>query len=201
MSASTALSLQERAYELARQDFEHTIEHLDSEEACSMTHSELERMLEKKGRELMRKLLQEHLDNRSPGKCDEPVCGADGVERPRVRPQRRELETVLGTVSVKRSGYGQEGVESLHPLDAELNLPDERYSLELRRRVAEEAAKSSFEETLESIGKNTGGHVPKRQVEQLVMRAAQDFDAFYETRHGTAATDKGVGSVDRKSVV
>ena len=52
MSASTALSLQERAYELARQDFEHTIEHLDSEEACSMTHSELERMLEKKGREL-----------------------------------------------------------------------------------------------------------------------------------------------------
>jgi len=195
MSLSTALSLQERAYELARQDFEHTIEHLDSEEACSMTHSELERMLEKKGRELMRKLLQEHLDNRSPGKCDEPVCGADGVERPRIRPQRRKLETVLGTVSVKRSGYGQEGVESLHPLDAELNLPDERYSLELRRRVAEEAAKSSFDETLESIGKNTGGHVPKRQVEQLVMRAAQDFDAFYETRHGTAATDKGVGSV------
>jgi hypothetical protein len=73
-------------------------------------------------------------------------------------------------------------VESLHPLDAELNLPDERYSLEMRRRVAEEAAKSSFDETLESIGKNTGGHVPKRQVEELVMRAAQDFDAFYQTR-------------------
>jgi hypothetical protein len=195
MSVSTALSLQERAYELARQDFEHTIEHLDSEEACSMTHSELERMLEKKGRELMRKLLQEHLDNRSPGKCDEPVCGADGVERPRVRPQRRNLETVLGTVSVKRAGYGQEGVESLHPLDAELNLPDERYSLELRRRVAEEAAKSSFDETLESIGKNTGGHVPKRQIEELVKRAAADFDVFYDTRHGSTAEGQGTGSV------
>jgi hypothetical protein len=195
MSVSTALSLQERAYELARQDFEHTIEHLDSEEACSMTHSELERMLEKKGRELMRKLLQEHLDNRSPGECDEPVCGADGVERPRVRPQRRKLETVLGTVSVKRSGYGQEGVESLHPLDGELNLPDERYSLELRRRVAEEAAKSSFDETLESIGKNTGGHVPKRQIEELVKRAAVDFDVFYDTRHGSTAEGQGTGSV------
>ena len=37
-----------------------------------MTHSELERELEKKGRELMRKLLQEHLDNRGPGQCDDP---------------------------------------------------------------------------------------------------------------------------------
>ena len=105
-----------------------------------MTHSELERELEKRGRELMRKLLQEHLDNRGSGQCDQPVCGADGVERPRVRPQERKLETVFGTVSVGRAGYGQQGVDSLHPLDAELNLPDEKYSLELRRRVAEEAA-------------------------------------------------------------
>jgi hypothetical protein len=43
----------------------------------------------------------------------------------------------------------KKGAESLHPLDAELNLPDERYSLELRRRVAEEAAKNSFDETLD----------------------------------------------------
>jgi hypothetical protein len=80
-------------------------------------------------------------------------------------------------------------------LDAELNLPDERYSLEMRRRVAEEAAKSSFDETLESIGKNTGGHVPKRQVEELVMRAAVDFDAFYQTRQALPGEDQGAGSV------
>jgi len=39
MSVSTALSLQERAHELARQDFEHIVDRLDSKEACSMTHS------------------------------------------------------------------------------------------------------------------------------------------------------------------
>lgn len=33
MSALTAVSLQERAYEMARQDFEHIVEHLDSKEA------------------------------------------------------------------------------------------------------------------------------------------------------------------------
>jgi hypothetical protein len=94
----------------------------------------------------------------------------------------------------------------LHPLDAELNLPDERYSLELRRRVAEEAAKSSFDETFESIGKTTGAHVPKRQIEELVKQAALDFDAFYEMPQGQPAVDDHnssimVISVDGKGVV
>ncbi len=196
MTALAKLSSLEQSYDQARQEFEHIVAYLDSKETSAMTHSELERELEKKGRELMRKLLQDHLDNRSPGQCDDPpVEGADGVVRSRVRLQERELETVFGTVSVERAGYGQHGVQSLHPLDAELNLPDERYSLEMRRRVAEEAAKSSFDETLESIGKNTGGHVPKRQVEELVMRAAQDFDAFYQTRQALPGEDQGASSV------
>jgi hypothetical protein len=206
MNALAQLSSLEQAYERARENFEHIVGYLGSEEASSMTHSELERELEKKGRELMRILLEEHLEARGPGQCAKPVRGADGVERSRARLQERNLETVFGTVLVERVGYGQEGTESLHPLDAELNLPDELYSLELRRRVAEEAAKSSFDETLESIGKTTGGHVPKRQLEELVMRAAQDFDAFYEMRQGQPAVGETSGSVmvisvDGKGVV
>jgi hypothetical protein len=195
MNALAALSPLEQGYDQARENFKRIVGYLDSGEASSMTHSELERELEKKGRELMRTLLQEHLDNRGPGECDQCVEGADGLERSRVRLQERKLETVFGTVSVERAGYGRQGAESLHPLDGELNLPDERYSLELRRRVAEEAAKSSFDETLESIGKNTGSHVPKRQIEELVVRAARDFDAFYQRRHGSCGEGQGAGSV------
>ena len=62
-------------------------------------------------------------------------------QRTRTRTQRRALETILGTVEVERTGYGAEGEASLHPLDAQLNLPDERYSLEVRRRAALEASK------------------------------------------------------------
>ena len=109
MNALAELSPLEQDYDQARENFESRllggIEYLDSREASTMTHSELERELEKRGRELMRKLLQEHLDNRSPGQCDQPVKGADGVERPRVRLQERKLETVFGTVSVERAGY------------------------------------------------------------------------------------------------
>ena len=206
MGAVAALSSQERCYEQAREEFEHIVRYVDSAEVRSMTHSELERELEKKGRELMRKLLQEHLQARGPGQCAQPVRSADGVERTQVRVQERKLETIFGTVAVERAGYGRQGSQSLHPLDAELNLPDKKYSLELSRRVAEEAAKSSFDETFESIGKITGGHVPKRQIEELVMRAAVDFDAFYETRQGQPAVVQHNGavmvlSVDGKGVV
>ena len=206
MKTLARLSSRERFYEQSRQDFEEIVGRLDSEEVRSMTHSEIERKLEKRGRELMRKMLQEHLESRGPGESAPPLKGSDGVERPRVRLQERALETIFGTVSVERAGYGQEGSRSLHPLDAELNLPQKKYSLELSRRVAEEAAKSSFDETLESLGKITGGHVPKRQIEELVRLAARDFDAFYETRQRQPAVVEAQGailviSVDGKGVV
>jgi hypothetical protein len=206
MNALAALSSRERLYDQSRQEFEDMVRHMDSEEARSMSHSDLERELEKMGRELMRKMLQEHLQSRGPGESAQPVRGSDGVERSRVRIQGRKLETIFGTVEVERAGYGQEGSQSLHPLDAELNLPDEKYSLELSRRAAEEAARSSFDETRESIGKTTGGHVPKRQIEEIVMRAARDFDAFYEMRQGQPTGGEQTSSilvitVDGKGVV
>jgi hypothetical protein len=106
--------------------------------------------------------------------------GTERTEQPRLH--ERSLGSVFGPVQVRRKGYGGEGLASLHPLDAELNLPAERYSHELRRRAAEEAAKGSFDEAVASLERHSGTKVPKRQLEQLVQRAAVDFDTFYEQR-------------------
>ena len=81
MNALAEVSPLEPVYDQARNNFEHIVGYLDSEEASLMTHSDLERELEKKGRELMRILLQEHLEARGPGQCKHPVRGVDGVER------------------------------------------------------------------------------------------------------------------------
>jgi hypothetical protein len=35
---------------------------------------------------------------------------------------------------------------------------------------------------VETITKTTGGHVAKRQAEEIAQRAARDFDSFYELR-------------------
>lgn len=177
---------------------------LESKEAAAMTHSELERELEEEGRELLRSFLQAHLDLRSPGEAQGAVCDAEGVERSQTAVHKRDLATVFGSVEVRRVGYGAEGSPSLHPLDGELNLPPERYSHELRRRAAEEAAKGSFDEAVETLARHTGTKVPKRQLEELVARAAEDFDAFYEQRSATEETASGslmVLSFDAKGVV
>lgn len=180
--------------------FEGMLGVLDSEKGYGMTISDLESVLEAQARELIRTMLQEHLNRRAPGEAQGPVRDADGIERDRMQYQERNLETVFGTVRVGRIGYGIEGSESLHPLDAALNLPEELYSLGVRRRVAEEAAKISFDEVEETIRRHTGAKVPKRQLRELVERAAQDFDLFYQTRRECAAAEEASGSIVAMSV-
>ena len=178
-----------KPFAAAEEKFEELKAKLESEGTQRMSHSDLERMLEQEGRELLRRMFQAHLDVRGPGEVTGPVVGADKVERTHVRLHERTLTTVFGTVGLARTGYGASGVESLHPLDAALNLPDERHSLEIRRRVAEAAAKGSFEEAAGALTRATGAPVAKRQTEQLAARAAADFDAFYEVRKQSPDVD------------
>ncbi len=155
---------------------------LTSPEAMNAPLDEIERMLRTQGRELLRVMMQTHFDQRAAQERPVEVQGADGVERAEIRRGARKVETEFGEVELDRNLYRARGVERIAPLDATMRLPDEKYSYELRRMVAEESAKSSFDEVVEVIEKRTGANVPKRQVEELVVRAAQDFDLFYRDR-------------------
>jgi len=202
---ATALAVMERdAFAAAAAHFGGMVDYLKSREAGELTESELERTLEQQIRELARQLIQAHLKTREPGEALGVVRGADGVERERARIHERGVKTIFGKVELSRLGYAAEGAPSLHPLDASLNLPAELHSLEVRRRAAEQAATQSFDETVASLERQIGTQVGKRQVEELVQRAAQDYDSFYEGR--PALDPEGTGSVlvvsaDGKGVV
>lgn len=182
MGAAEGLSGRADGFVLAEASFTGLVGRLRSEETARMSHSDLESLLEKEGREVLRQLLQAHLDLRSEARAEGPVVGADGIERTHHRPGARQLETLLGTVTVERSGHGARGAQTLFPLDAELNLPKETFSFGVRRRAAEEATRGSFEEAVNVLQKHSGARVAKRQVEEVVRRAAQDFDSFYLAR-------------------
>ena len=169
-------------YAASRQRFERLVDTMDSAKARAMTHRELEDLLTVEGREVLRELLQDHLTLRGPGRTAEPVVDREGVAHLHQRAQARDLETVFGTVRIERAGYGGRGLSSLHPLDAELNLPAERYSHGVRRRVAQEATRGSFDDAVEAVATTTGAHLPKRQAEALVVAAAADFESFYRER-------------------
>lgn len=155
---------------------------LASRETLEMTHGELERLLDKDGRELIRQLLQDHLDYRGTGEVRGDVVGARDVRRPHARRRERQLETIFGRVTVRRTGYSAHDAGTLFPRDAELNLPPELYSHGVQRRAADEVIKTSFDQAVTALASTTGASVPKRQVEELAGRAAEDFDAFYEGR-------------------
>lgn len=166
------------------------------------TADAVSQLLAKDGTALLRDLMQGFFDRRAAQERRVSVIGADGVERTEARTASRTIETPVGEIEVRRLLYQAPGVEGLAPLDAALGLPDEKYTHDVRRIVAEESAKSSFDEVVELIAKRTGARVPKRQVEELTVRAAQDFDAFYRDRlcEPEATDDLLVLSFDGKGI-
>ncbi len=170
------------AFEAARVQFAGMEKRLSSPEMMNATHGQLEEYVIEQGRELERRLLQAHLDLRAALEERVEVKGADGVRRTMTRPSKRALMTLLGSVDVHRLAYQARDVPGLHPVDAALNLPNEKYSHGVRRIVAENAALLSFDDVRHLLIRRTGACVPKRQIEELAVRAAVDFDAFYAER-------------------
>ncbi len=172
----------ENPFEFALCQFENMQDWLSSRESRVMTHHQVEEKLHKDGMELMRLMYQAHVDCRTDGDVGLSVIGADGVERTHKRLTSRPLESIFGRVTVGRVAYQARGAKSIFPKDAQLSLPQELYSHGVRKRMAKEAGRGSFEEGVEALQSATAAHLPKRQAQQLAERAAQDFDTFYELR-------------------
>jgi len=189
----------------SRRVFETILRGMEDDEARSLTHSDLEEYLLEKGPELMRQLVQEYLARRA---REEPrldvVRDAEGVERGSVENgHQRALTTVFGEVVVARKAYRQCGHPNLHPADGELNLPPEQYSHTLRKLAAIEASRGSYDEAVEAIQRQTRQRLGKRQAEELAIRSAVDFEAFYQAsaREPCRIEDVLVPSCDGKGIV
>lgn len=166
----------------SRQGMKKLEDDLTSAEALAAPLYEIERMMRAQGRELMRSMMQAHVDARTAQERPVTVHGADGIERVQTRQGARTVMTEFGEVVLERTLDQAPGVDALAPVDAALGLAEEKYSHEVRRIVAEESARAAFDEVVELVKKHTGAKVPKRQLEELAVRAARDFDAFYRER-------------------
>lgn len=164
----------------AEQKFFDLIHILESRYTSSMKFSDLEKLVEKEGRELLRLLLQAHVDSRGSGDIGTSLEGADGIIRTHRRIGERQIKSIFGAIECERLGYGKRNTESLFPKDSHLNLPENSHSYELQRRVALEVIKGSFDDAVESIAETTGQLIYKQQVEHIAVCVSADFDAFYQ---------------------
>ncbi|WKK26878.1 ISKra4 family transposase [Streptomyces olivoreticuli] len=165
-------------------------------ESATLPHQDLEDLIEVRGRELLRLLLQAHLDLRERREREqdeqagrEAVRGMDGKVRPHREPgHSRRLACVFGTVIVTRTAWRGRSMTSVRPLDADLSLPAGLHSHGLRRLAVREAVRGSYDQAKESVEGRCGKVLGKRQAERLVAGAARDIDSFYRRRVPLPAT-------------
>lgn len=136
--------------------------------------------------ELGRRLLQEHIDARGDGRVGERLRRQDGMRFSTKRPGTRHLETLFGEVTIDRVGYRHAGEASIFPKDGQMALPKKHYSYPVQQKVCREAIRSAYDEIDETLSEYTGAHVPKRQSLEVVTQAADDFEAFYQSRSASA---------------
>jgi hypothetical protein len=189
----------------SRELFESLVAGLAGSAAMGLAHAELEEHLQVRGRELLRCLLQDHLDLRGlREQRAEQVVGADEVARRSVeRGHTRGLLSVFGEVTVRRMAYRASGAPNLYPADAGLNLPVEKHSHGVRRLAAIEATRGSYQDAHDALVRSCGISVGKRQLEELTQRSAVDVDDFYAQRRPGPRPDSEllVLSTDAKGVV
>ena len=195
---------------LARYEFDSLEKWLYSSEAHSLPLRGVEVAEQRRGRELLRLLLQAHVESRGDGdvgvaiRVREPHNPNVQLIYTHKREHIRHLITIFGEIHVKRIGYGMEGGRrSIHPLDERLQLPRRKYSYEIQRLVVKKAVQGPFDEAVDGVCDATGAIIPKRSAEKILIDASADFISFYERRQGSVGEEGGsilVGSIDCKGI-
>jgi len=194
---------------LARYEFDTLEKWLYSSEAHSLPLRGVEVAEQRRGRELLRLLLQAHVESRGDGDVGAAirVCEPNSPDGHLIYTHKREhtrhLITIFGEIHVKRIGYSMEGRRNIHPLDEQLQLPGRKYSYEIQRLVVKKAVQGPFDEVIDAVYEATGVIIPKRSAEKIVIDASADFYSFYARRRGTGGERGGsilVGSIDCKGI-
>ncbi len=201
VTMEAVLALDGDRYLPARRGFEEVVAWLRGPGA-SLDHAALEEGLAGRGEELKRRLCQGWLDERSHAE-EREHARTPSSESVNVRSYTRQIECGFGRVALRRLGHEVAGQRASFPLDKQLNLPADLYSHPLRQRVVEEARDRAWDRAVERVDRTTGGHVPKRQAQELALKATQDFDEFYKQHEAPKAMGASahlLGSSDCKGV-
>jgi hypothetical protein len=163
----------------------------------------VETTLENDGREMLRHLLQEHIRHRGNGDVGDAIVTSRMRLLHRKRLDTRSMSTVVGDIRIPRMAYYASHHQAVHPLDEVLQLPRRGYSYELQRRMVMMAAQGPFDEAAAMVLDTMGRQIPKRSIQEILVDASVDFDAFYAQRtppHANHGDPIVVAAVDCKGI-
>jgi hypothetical protein len=162
-----------------------------SGEAAGLDHHALEETVLREGMELMRLLVQAHLDLRALREQRRgDVTDADGDARGTAEPGRRRSRVmVFGEVRTSRIGYRKKGKPDLCPQDGELGWGPRCYSAGVERRIARASALAPAGQAAAQVSAACAVTVPKRQAEEITLAFPADFESFYAARRPAPCPD------------
>ena len=142
---------------------------------------DMERLAVEESRKIGLGALQLAMDAQADAEMPLPgLTGADGERRGCREKSATTVVTMLGRVRVRRVAYRsrKKGVADLHWRDAVLNLPPCGYSWQLQRFAEMACRAGSFQHGHDLVLAATGVSAGKRQLEEILARAAADAEAF-----------------------
>lgn len=192
----------------AREAFNKLEEWTTSDEANGLPLHRIEREVDDRSREVLRLLMQGHLDGRGNGdvgpaiEVRDQVSGNVAIFTHRKQADR-DHRTVFGKVEVRRQAYSLPGERQLCPVDVLLQLQERSFSYEVQRLIVIEDVKGPYDETVETMARHTGLKISKLTCEEVLEEAAVDFDSFYRERTPPDASKTAsilVGTGDCKGI-
>jgi hypothetical protein len=179
-----AAELEDALFSRVREKAESMIAWARSGDALGSEHHVLEDRAVRDGMDLMRELVQAHMDLRALREQPrDDVTDADGdLHRTRETGQERTRVMIFGEVDTSRIAYRRRGKPNLYPQDAALNWGPRRYSAGVERRIARAIAVVPAEQAAAQVSAQGAVTVGKRQVEETAIAYAADFEGFYASR-------------------
>lgn len=182
---------EQNIFSSALEKFEEIVKELTSDKSMDKSLSDIERELRENGRELLRRLFQGYVDARGDGDVGRFIMGSDEQKRTHKRQEvKRSLNSIFGSVEVKRVGYNGRGKSYIFPKDASLNLPQDSFSHELQKEVVIETAKGSYDSSIERVEHHTGVKISKRKITEIICNSVEDFDIFYDKQSSETSLEE-----------
>jgi hypothetical protein len=187
----------------AKEKFNGILEYIMGDAQGEQIH-EVERNLFGSLLQLGKILLELFLERKGDGNVGATHRDEEGIER-KLQSMRKEKVyfSVFGIVVIKRAYYWLKGKAGVCPLDAQLNLPQMRYSYILEEWAALMGVRGAYNKVVEVLSTILRIELWNRPVEEMMMRASEQVEEFYQEQPIPEAGSEGeilVATADGKGV-
>lgn len=187
----------------AKEKFNGILEYVMGDAQGEQIH-EVERNLFVSLLQLGKVLLELFIERKGDGNVGAAHRDGEGIER-KLQSMRKEKVyfSIFGIVVIKRAYYWLKDKAGVCPLDAQLNLPQTKYSYVLEEWAALMGVRGAYSKVVEVLSTILRVELWSRPVEEMMMRASEQVEEFYQEQPIPEPESEGeilVATADGKGV-